>query len=77
MNLLDVCKRKKRWYLVFEFVDHTVLNDLEASPGGLDYNRVRKYLFQIMRAVAFCHSHNVSMCKESALQIKINRYILE
>ncbi|NWY45069.1 CDKL2 protein, partial [Sylvia atricapilla] len=59
VNLLDVCKRKKRWYLVFEFVDHTVLNDLEASPSGLDYDRVRKYLFQIMRAIAFCHSHNI------------------
>ncbi|NWQ99052.1 CDKL2 protein, partial [Paradoxornis webbianus] len=59
VNLLDVCKRKKRWYLVFEFVDHTVLNDLEASPSGLDYERVRKYLFQIMRAIAFCHSHNI------------------
>lgn len=70
MNLLDVCKRKKRWYLVFEFVDHTVLDDLEASPNGLDYNRVRKYLFQIMRGIAFCHSHNVSMCKKSALQLK-------
>ncbi|NXU98466.1 CDKL2 protein, partial [Cettia cetti] len=59
VNLLDVCKRKKRWYLVFEFVDHTVLNDLEASPSGLDYDRVRKYLFQIMRGIAFCHSHNI------------------
>ncbi|NWT75445.1 CDKL2 protein, partial [Prunella himalayana] len=59
VNLLDVYKRKKRWYLVFEFVDHTVLDDLEASPSGLDYDRVRKYLFQIMRAIAFCHSHNI------------------
>ncbi|XP_068868559.1 cyclin-dependent kinase-like 2 isoform X1 [Aphelocoma coerulescens] len=59
VNLLDVCKRKKRWYLVFEFVDHTVLDDLEASPNGLDYSRVRKYLFQIMRGIAFCHSHNI------------------
>ncbi|NWX64607.1 CDKL2 protein, partial [Promerops cafer] len=59
VNLLDVCKRKKRWYLVFEFVDHTVLDDLEASPSGLDYDRVRKYLFQIMRGIAFCHSHNI------------------
>ncbi|XP_064272205.1 cyclin-dependent kinase-like 2 isoform X1 [Passer domesticus] len=58
VNLLDVCKRKKRWYLVFEFVDHTVLNDLEDSPNGLDCDRVRKYLFQILRAIAFCHSHN-------------------
>ncbi|NWT26509.1 CDKL2 protein, partial [Cardinalis cardinalis] len=59
VNLLDVCKRKKRWYLVFEFVDHTVLDDLEDSPNGLDFERVRKYLFQIMRAIAFCHSHNI------------------
>ncbi|XP_041252779.1 cyclin-dependent kinase-like 2 [Onychostruthus taczanowskii] len=59
VNLLDVCKRKKRWYLVFEFVDHTVLNDLEDSPSGLDCDRVRRYLFQILRAIAFCHSHNI------------------
>ncbi|NXY82199.1 CDKL2 protein, partial [Alcedo cyanopectus] len=59
VNLLEVYKKKKRWYLVFEFVDHTVLDDLEASPSGLDYSRVRKYLFQIMRGIAFCHSHNI------------------
>ncbi|NXM67361.1 CDKL2 protein, partial [Serilophus lunatus] len=59
VNLLEVCKRKKRWYLVFEFVDHTVLDDLDASPKGLDYERARKYLFQIMRGIAFCHSHNI------------------
>ncbi|XP_065592521.1 cyclin-dependent kinase-like 2 isoform X3 [Cyrtonyx montezumae] len=59
VNLLEVYKKKKRWYLVFEFVDHTVLDDLEASPNGLDYSRVRKYLFQILRGMAFCHSHNI------------------
>ncbi|NXX94219.1 CDKL2 protein, partial [Centropus bengalensis] len=59
VNLLEVYKRKKHWYLVFEFVDHTVLDDLEAFPNGLDYNRVRKYLFQIIRGTAFCHSQNI------------------
>ncbi|NXS61925.1 CDKL2 protein, partial [Brachypteracias leptosomus] len=59
VNLLEVYKKKKRWYLVFEFVDHTVLDDLEAFPKGLDYSRVRKYLFQIVRGIAFCHSHNI------------------
>ncbi|KAM6360970.1 LOW QUALITY PROTEIN: cyclin-dependent kinase-like 2 [Alca torda] len=56
VNLLEVCKKKKRWYLVF--VDHTVLDDLEAFPNGLDYSRVRKYLFQIMKD-SVCHSHNI------------------
>lgn len=60
MNLLEVCKKKKRWYLVFEFVDHTVLDDLELFPNGLDYNKVRKYLYQIIKGIGFCHSHNVS-----------------
>ncbi|NWU98726.1 CDKL2 protein, partial [Upupa epops] len=59
VNLLEVYKKKKRWYLVFEFVDHTLLDDLKAFPNGLDYSRVRKYLFQIMRGIAFCHSHNI------------------
>ncbi|NXG44028.1 CDKL2 protein, partial [Psilopogon haemacephalus] len=59
VNLVEVYKKKKRWYLVFEFVDHTVLDDLEAFPNGLDYGRVRKYLFQILRGIAFCHSHNI------------------
>uniref|UniRef100_H2ZSK2 Cyclin-dependent kinase-like 2 n=1 Tax=Latimeria chalumnae TaxID=7897 RepID=H2ZSK2_LATCH len=59
VNLLEVCKKKKRWYLVFEFVDRTVLDDLEQFPNGLDYNKVRKYLFQILRGIAFCHTHNI------------------
>ncbi|XP_063772809.1 cyclin-dependent kinase-like 2 [Pseudophryne corroboree] len=59
VNLLEVCKKKKRWYLVFEFVDRTVLDDLEQFPSGLDFNRVRKYLFQIIRGIGFCHNHNI------------------
>ncbi|KAJ8262182.1 hypothetical protein GJAV_G00163430 [Gymnothorax javanicus] len=59
VNLLEVCKKKRRWYLVFEFVDRTVLDDLEQFPNGLDSKRVRKYLFQILRAMKFCHQHNV------------------
>nr|XP_033816356.1 cyclin-dependent kinase-like 2 isoform X2 [Geotrypetes seraphini] len=59
VNLLEVCKKRKRWYLVFEFVDRTVLDDLEQFPNGLDYNRVRKYLFQIMKGIGFCHNHNI------------------
>ncbi|XP_019389846.1 PREDICTED: cyclin-dependent kinase-like 2 [Crocodylus porosus] len=59
VNLLEVCKKKKRWYLVFEFVDHTILDDLELFPNGLDYSRVRKYLFQIIKGIGFCHSHNI------------------
>ncbi|KAI2643836.1 Cyclin-dependent kinase-like 2 [Labeo rohita] len=59
VNLLEVWKRRRRWYLVFEFVDRTVLDELEQFPSGLDPHRVRKYLYQILRAVSFCHQHNI------------------
>ncbi|KAM5272363.1 cyclin-dependent kinase-like 2 isoform 2-T2 [Ctenodactylus gundi] len=59
VNLLEVCKKKKRWYLVFEFVDHTILDDLELFPNGLEYQVVQKYLYQIINGIGFCHSHNI------------------
>lgn len=59
MNLLEVWKRRRRWYLVFEFVERTLLDDLEQNQGGLDLNTGRRYLYQILRAVAFCHQQNV------------------
>lgn len=44
VNLLEVCKKKKRWYLVFEFVDHTILDDLKLFPNGLDYQVVQIFV---------------------------------
>ena len=45
---------------MFEFVDHTVLDELERYPNGLDENTVRKVLWQVLRAIEFCHNHYVS-----------------
>ncbi|XP_053716241.1 cyclin-dependent kinase-like 5 isoform X1 [Synchiropus splendidus] len=59
VNLLEVWKRRRRWYLVFEFVERTLLDDLEQNPNGLDLNTSRQYLYQILRATAFCHQQNV------------------
>eukprot|EP00041_Stephanoeca_diplocostata_P018530 m.388027 g.388027 ORF g.388027 m.388027 type:complete len:520 (-) comp21042_c0_seq1:200-1759(-) len=60
VNLLEVFRRKKRLYLVFEYVDHTLLDDLEANEVyGLSSSTVRQYLWQIISAVEFCHSRNV------------------
>ncbi|XP_073331662.1 uncharacterized protein [Pagrus major] len=59
VNLLEVWKRRRRWYLVFEFVERTLLDDLEQNPNGLDLNTSRQYLYQILRAAAFCHQQHV------------------
>lgn len=59
VNLLEVWRHRRHWYLVFEFVDRTLLDELEKKPNGLDLNTSRLYLFQILRAAAFCHQQHV------------------
>mmetsp|Transcript_30020 Transcript_30020/g.78758 ORF Transcript_30020/g.78758 Transcript_30020/m.78758 type:complete len:513 (-) Transcript_30020:2725-4263(-) len=60
VNLLEVFRRKKRLYLVFEYVDHTLLDDLEVNElYGLSTGTVRQYLWQIITGVDFCHSKNI------------------
>lgn len=45
---------------MFEFVDHTVLDELEKCPNGLDENTVRRILWQVLKGTEFCHLHNAS-----------------
>lgn len=58
VNLLDVFKRKKRLHLVFEYVDHTVLNELDRHPRGVPEPLTKKIIYQTLLAVAFCHKNN-------------------
>ncbi len=34
VNLLEVFRRKSKLHLVFEFIDHTLLDDMDAAPDG-------------------------------------------
>lgn len=60
MNMIEVFRRRKRLYLVFEYLDHTVLDELEENVGGLNWERSRRHIFQILRGLDFCHNHKVS-----------------
>ncbi|XP_006116121.1 cyclin-dependent kinase-like 3 isoform X1 [Pelodiscus sinensis] len=59
VNLIEVFRQKKKIHLVFEFIDHTILDELQHYCHGLDNKRLRKYLFQILRAIEYLHSNNV------------------
>lgn len=59
VNLLEVFKQNRKFYLVFEFVDHTLLQELELHPQGLDSRAIKKFLFQIIRALEYLHKNNV------------------
>lgn len=60
VNMLEVFRRKKRFFLVFEYLEHTVLEELEARAGGLGFITSRKYCYQVLRALDFIHSHDVN-----------------
>ncbi|XP_069116670.1 cyclin-dependent kinase-like 1 isoform X30 [Argopecten irradians] len=58
VNLIEVFRRKKRLHLVFEYVDHTVLHELDRYPRGVNEDLVKKIVSQTLEAVNYCHSRN-------------------
>ncbi|XP_050713063.1 cyclin-dependent kinase-like 2 isoform X2 [Eriocheir sinensis] len=59
VNLIEFFRRKRRLYLVFEYVDHTILDELEATEAGLDEETARAHIFQVLRGIAFCHQNQI------------------
>lgn len=59
VSLLEVFRRNGKLYLVFEYVERTLLEDLERHPDGLDKMEVKKIFFQLLKALQFIHAHNV------------------
>lgn len=57
--LLEVFRAKGKLYLVFEYVERTILEDLEKNPQGLAPIEVKKIFFQLLKALAFIHEKNV------------------
>ncbi|XP_058806186.1 cyclin-dependent kinase-like 1 isoform X2 [Phymastichus coffea] len=59
VSLIEVFRRKKRFYLVFEYLDHTILDELEALGGGLGFELSRRHIFQVLRGLNFCHGNHI------------------
>ena len=59
VNLIEVFRRKGKLHLVLEFVERTILEDLERHPDGMDPIEVKKCLWQLLRSIEYCHAHHV------------------
>ncbi|XP_011301516.1 cyclin-dependent kinase-like 2 isoform X2 [Fopius arisanus] len=59
VKMIEVFRRRKRFYLVFEYLDHTVLDELEAASGGLGPQVSRRHIFQVVRGLNFCHTNHI------------------
>ncbi|CAH8460007.1 unnamed protein product [Dicrocoelium dendriticum] len=59
INLIEVFKRKRRLHLVFQYVDHTLLQELEQNPKGTTSNPllmkgIDHRMRQLYRRTCFC-----------------------
>ena len=70
INLIEVFRKRRKLYLVFEYVDHTVLEELEDHPKGLPPDTARSHVFQVLRGIEFCHQNNVRIIQLFSDQIK-------
>mmetsp|Transcript_30152 Transcript_30152/g.75891 ORF Transcript_30152/g.75891 Transcript_30152/m.75891 type:complete len:329 (-) Transcript_30152:13-999(-) len=59
VELREAFRRKGKLYLVFEYVEKNLLEILELHSSGLPPELVRKYIYQLCRAIAWCHEHDV------------------
>ncbi|NP_001312325.1 cell division control protein 2 homolog A [Nicotiana tabacum] len=60
VRLQDVVHSEKRLYLVFEYLDLDLKNTWITTPEfSEDPRLVKMFLYQILRGIAYCHSHRV------------------
>jgi len=59
VQLLEFFKRRRKLFLVFEFVERTMLEVLEENPTGVSQIIVRSYAHQLTKAVAWCHARDI------------------
>uniref|UniRef100_A0AAA9T237 cyclin-dependent kinase n=1 Tax=Bos taurus TaxID=9913 RepID=A0AAA9T237_BOVIN len=58
--LLDVVHSEKKLYLVFEFLSQDLKKYMDSTPASeLPLHLVKRYLFQLLQGVNFCHTHRV------------------
>ncbi|WOH12676.1 hypothetical protein DCAR_0832183 [Daucus carota subsp. sativus] len=60
VRLQDVVHSEKRLYLVFEYLDLDLKKHMDSCPEfAKDPRLIKMFLYQILRGIAYCHSHRV------------------
>jgi cyclin-dependent kinase-like len=59
VELREAFRRKGKLYLVFEYVEKNLLEVLEQKQTGLEPELVRWYIYQLCRAITYCHPHPI------------------
>ncbi|XP_060519798.1 cyclin-dependent-like kinase 5 isoform X1 [Cylas formicarius] len=59
VRLYDVLHSDKKLTLVFEHCDQDLKKYFDSLNGDIDTEIVKSFMYQLLRGLAFCHSHNV------------------
>ncbi|GJQ76761.1 Cdk5 [Trypoxylus dichotomus] len=59
VRLYDVLHSDKKLTLVFEHCDQDLKKYFDSLSGDIDLDVVKSFMYQLLRGLAFCHSHNV------------------
>jgi len=59
VKLIEVFRWKGKIFLVFEYVPHTILEEIENNSEGLTKYEVKKYMWQLIKGTNFIHQYNV------------------
>ena len=59
VDFQDAFKRKGNLFLVFEFCEKNLLELLQENPKGLNPNLIRKFIYQLCKAIKYLHSESI------------------
>lgn len=59
VELKEAFRRRGKLYLVFEYVEKNMLELLEDMPNGASPEKVRNYIFQLIKAINWCHQNDI------------------
>lgn len=59
LELFDIIHTGTSIYLVFEYLDQDLKKMLDSTQYGLPNKLAKSYLFQLLKAIGFCHSRRI------------------
>lgn len=59
VKLKEAFRRKGKLYLVFEFMDNSLLEVIERNQKGLEEEDIKWYVYQMLKAVEYLHSMEI------------------
>lgn len=59
VQFIEAFRRENKLNIVFEFVEKTVLEDIENNQDGLPSTLIKSYMFQLLKALNYLHSNSI------------------